>query len=220
MTDRPIIFSAPMVRAWLEGRKMMTRRLAWQAPQVAIQVDDGSIEPIKVPSIWQRVNTGDRLWVREGLRRVDESWRYAADDKPVTLLCVDPRVSAMVAWAHHQQRDNVTAIHMPRWASRLTISVTATRLEPLHAITEADAIAEGVELETANPPFYYVPGIYPHSITAVGVEEPGASAVRSFAKLWDHLHGVGAWNRNPDVVVLTGNARQTNIDWPPSGEAA
>jgi hypothetical protein len=105
------------------------------------------------------------------------------------------------------------AIHMPRWASRLTLLVTATKIERLQDISYADAIAEGVEWESADPPFYYVPGIMPHSLTAVGVEEPGGRhAERCYAKLWNHLHGPGSWEANPEVVAITFKPVLQNID--------
>ncbi len=58
-------------------------------------------------------------------------------------------------------------------------------------------------MESADPPFYYVPGIWPHSITAVGVEDGKDHAQRSYAKLWDYINGTGAWAENPWVVAYT-----------------
>lgn len=113
-------------------------------------------------------------------------------------------------------------IFMPRRASRLTLLVTDVRVERLQDISEGDAAAEGVELESADPPFHYVPGIWPHSITAVGVEEPGGRhAARSFAKLWGHINGSESWQANPWVVAVTFTVRARNIDQlAPIAEAA
>jgi hypothetical protein len=107
------------------------------------------------------------------------------------------------------------SIHMPRWASRLTLTVVAVRIERLQAISSSDALEEGVVLESADPPFYYVPGVFPHSITAIGIEEPDVRVphpVRCYAKLWEHLHGAGSWAANPKVLVLTFRVGHFNID--------
>jgi hypothetical protein len=162
MTDHPIIFSAPMVRALLEGRKTQTRRLAWrderdvtvsEAEMVALekkgwQAIDGAdeITTIARPSPWQRVQPGDRLWVREAFETgfmLDENERavgepviwYGADGGPRWL---DPDTGC---W--RDQPRWTPSIHMPRCASRLTLTVTEARIERLQAISEADAIAEG-----------------------------------------------------------------------------
>lgn len=114
------------------------------------------------------------------------------------------------------------SLFLPRWASRLTLLVTDVRVERLQDISEWDAVAEGVELESADPPFHYVPGIWPHSITAVGVEEPGGRhAARSFAKLWGHINGPESWQANPWVVVVGFSVHARNIDQlAPIAEAA
>lgn len=220
MADHPIIFSAPMVRALLSGAKTQTRQLAWRwvkdRDERHLSNDDAN--GTHQPSPWQRVRPGDRLWVREAawipphpdeisesdLRCGADTWEpsYHADGP-------DPYVEDYRRWDWKSR----PSIHMPRWASRITLHVEAVRVERLRDISEGDAIAEGVEMESADPPFYYVPGIYPHSLTAVGVEEPGGRhATRSFAKLWNTLHGPGAWDANPEVVVLQFRVVKGNID--------
>lgn len=105
------------------------------------------------------------------------------------------------------------SIHMPRRASRLTLEVTDVRVERLQDISDKDAEAEGVEWGSADPPFYYVSGIWPHSVTAVGVEEPGGRhAARSYLKLWDHINGHGSASRNPFVVAISFRPHLMNID--------
>lgn len=129
---------------------------------------------------------------------------YVADGEPVDCPLGEWK------WGKHRQ-----GMHMPRWASRLTLTITATRIEPLQVITAEDAAAEGVEMESADPPFYYVPGIWPHSLTAVGIEEPGGRhAERSYEKLWSLLHTAEGqrWEDNPDVLVLTFHVARGNID--------
>lgn len=166
MTDRPIIFSAPMVRALLAGRKTQTRRLA--------------------SSPLAKVQPGDRIWVREA-----HALSANPDLKPWYRLdhpeakAAGPRVD--VKWR--------TSIHMPRWASRITLHVEAVRVERLQDISEADAEAEGVTPATEPPTAAAL-------MTAVGrgaVFMPHRSA---FANLWNSLHGPDAWDANPEVVVL------------------
>src|SRR5690606_14173331 len=129
MTVRPIIFSAPMVRAILEGRKTQTRRPAWQAPRVFIQTDGEPPEPILVPTVWQKTEPGDLLWVRETWAESAHGPVYKAD-----VLGADTD-----GWGWRP------SIHMPRWASRITLEVTDVRLQRLQEISEEDARAEGAK---------------------------------------------------------------------------
>lgn len=196
MVDRPIIFSAPMVLALLAGRKTQTRRLA--------------TSPLR------RVEIGDRLYVREHWS-ADRAWDDVAP-RDMPSVTVPYLTLADGVWhkcdsalrGKHRQ-----GMHMPRWASRLTLVVDAVRVERLQLLTASDAIAEGVEMESADPPFYYVPEISDHALTGVGIEEPGGRhAERSYGKLWDLLHTkVGErWQDNPDVVALTFRVERSNID--------
>ena len=238
MADRGIIMSAPMVKALLDGRKTQTRRLAWRLarpnedlPGSLLQIEgDGLVGKATrfKPTVWQKAQPGDRIWVKETHWRLGrwakdgktktgrQRWRFRAAGKKV--LFYEPQE------AYQGQRRGIDepamywlrpSIFMPRWASRLTLIVTEVRRQRLQAISEDDALAEGVEFETADPPFWYVPGITPHSLTAVETRE-GASA--SYAKLWNHLHGKDAWAENPEVVALTFTVHQINIDQ--IGEAA
>jgi hypothetical protein len=210
MADHPIIFSAPMVLALLDGRKTMTRRLAMTRRKKQFEFGAVGVEPF--PSPWQRVGVGDRLWVREALVYETGMWWYAAEKGRVALS--PPHVSAGIAWAHHYSRDKAPSIHMPRACSRLTLIVTATKIERLWDISDADCMAEGIVFETADPPFYYVPGL-PHNLTGVGIEERAdlmPHAVQCFRKLWMHLHGRECWGENPEVVALTFTVHKQNID--------
>lgn len=266
MTDRPILFSAPMIRAIIReieqpgtGKTQTRRMISPQPPSVeAVRARCGAdygwwrspamgdwraVGPVWAvrdimgcePSIRVPHATGDRLWVREtvacgacapskpsewapsfwrreqGTPRNPNGLWYMADD----MAPVRP-ITSRGKW--------VPAIYMPRWASRITLTVTEVRVQRLQEISEADALAEGVEFETADPPFWYVPDIWPHSITAVGVEEPGGRhPQRSFAKLWDHINGTKpgrAWSDNPWIVALTFSAGRHNIDAAQRAEAA
>jgi hypothetical protein len=188
MTDRPIIFSAPMVRALLAGTKTQTRRLA--------------TSPLR------RVEAGDRLYVREhwrGRARMDayapreftmdrSRIAYLADGKPVDCPLGEWK------WGKHRQ-----GMHMPRWASRLTLVVVDTVIEPLETISERDALAEGLERKDDWLPMYRGSDALPWR-----AEFP----VDAYRDLWDSLHpGEGQrWQDNPDVVALTFRVERGNID--------
>lgn len=212
MADHPIIFSGPMVRALLESRKIMTRRLAWQD-----RLDRRTKERTPRRSPWQRVSVGDRLWVREKLAAM-ANWGLWHDAGPVPdvlefLDVIDPRGGALLEkYAPTEATDSVRipSIHMPRWASRLTLTITGVKIERLQDISEVDAQAEGViEDDGSEPGIWYIPGtggvIDMEPITA---DNP----VKVFAGLWRALHGADSWQENPEVVALSFTIQQANID--------
>lgn len=165
MRDRGILFSAPMVRALLDGRKTQTRRLA-TSPLAMVKV-------------------GDRLWVREALNWSPEDGciRYSADG---TVLR-----KSLIPDGFQITRTHVPSMHMARWASRLTLTVTDVRRHPVQEISVQDALAEGVDCEWRGVP----------------VRE-----VESFKSLWEQLHGATAWEKNPDVVAVSFTVAHGNID--------
>lgn len=178
MTDRPIIFSAPMIQALLANRKTMTRRYAWRT--------SGQDDAENFPTVWQSARPGDRLWVRESLQRYERApptAQYVADitGVPAPLGHMrHPNGAALWQW----YKNRIPSIHMPRWASRLTLVVTATRIEPLREISDEDAVAEGVLARDAAHP-------------AEGQHR------RRFEELWKTLHGEESWDANPEVVVVS-----------------
>lgn len=217
MTDIPILFSAPMVRALLEGRKTMTRRLAWKSEPVWCEggvIRDASggqedyIEPHFLtqgkPSRWQRVTPGDRLWVRESLDlRGDRPdlpiWRasYRADGAPLDLSV--PANLAFAEGKSGQRRGRfINSIHMPRSFSRITLIVETVKIERLQDISEDDAKAEGCKA------FGPLPG-GDHSV-------PTGGAADAFGMLWSSLHGSESWNANPEVVAISFRVIKSNID--------
>lgn len=132
MKERPILFSGPMVRAILDGRKTMTRRVIKNVPEIlmtgkAIPELMGAYKKAWVTTC-PYGQPGDRLWVREKWACLDPTKRtrvlYAVDRGPKDYLWHSP-------------------IFMPRWASRLTREITAVRVERVQDITEEDAWAEG-----------------------------------------------------------------------------
>lgn len=191
MTDRPIIFSALMVRALLDGRKTQTRRMAWRRWKEA--------ETGLRPTIWQSVKPGDRLWVREAHYLTDDGDHeyavYAADEMATAQHINDvgniaARHGLGTEWLSRHTKCH-PSIHMSRWASRLTLIVTDTRLERVQDISEEDAIAEAA-------PMLHI--------------DPESVAPTRFAAVWNTLHGPAAWDRNDEVVALTFTVHKCNID--------
>lgn len=201
MTDRPIIFSVPMIRALLEGRKSQTRRMAWKLWR------DPDMRDEMRPSKWQRVQPGDRLWVRESGVQLGNAtddgrerdgyevcgFRYTSDGSTIYLPG---------KFEGHDYEASRPSIHMLRWASRLTLTVIAVRVERLQDISEEDARAEGMA------------DIGDAEMKRIGIDGLVASTSgrRSFWLLWDHLHGPAAWNANPAVTVINFDVAKRNID--------
>ena len=196
MAERPILFSAEMVRAILEGRKTQTRRAIKPVPSFngggachdadALQQD--YVEPYWVfPKICKYGKPGDTLWVREAWR----AWSQYDDWPPSRLppgVDVQYIADASAPWASRCRSPRF----MPRWASRITLRITDVRVERLQDISVADAKAEGCE----NP--------------LIGAEAPAAGPGvfladerTSFARLWNHINGPGAWRDNPWVWALS-----------------
>lgn len=185
--ERPILFSGPMVRAILDGRKTQTRRVMKPQPEYRakrkLQWSWGTrqwlnghtpTDHCKHCSMWNSENPYgqpvDRLWVRETFAVcADNNIFYKADGKP------DPWDG--IKWK--------PSIHMPRKASRITLEITGVRVERLQDISPTEACKEGI-FEDGNycsePPLPY--------------------PVATFKKLWNSINGPGSWVANPWVWVI------------------
>jgi len=191
MRERPILFSAPMVRAILAGSKTQTRRAL--APDLFISSGGAVVRMASAGPATTGIREahcpywrepGDRLWVRE-------TWAvgHNADHlKPSEMDVGGWRIH----YAASEERGGLLwrpSIHMPRWASRITLDVTGVRVERLQDISEADAVAEGA------PSADLASGrecIFPHQ----GTHRWG------FRLLWESINGAGSWDANPWVWVL------------------
>jgi hypothetical protein len=183
--ERPILFKSAMVWAIQAGKKTQTRRIVklpplqpwqlnnkgWHFIESNHSIDDcnnyiagfgdgtGTIINIKCPygkPAFAPFNLpADRLWVRE-------TWGLTVEDT-VCYRADEPR-SIVTRWR--------PSMFMPRWASRITLEITAVQVKRLQDIGEADARAEGV------------------------------TAVCAYRKLWEKIHGPGSWDANPYVWVV------------------
>lgn len=235
MADRPAIFAAPAVLSLLAGHKTQHRVLA--------------------TSPLAKSKPGDRLWVRESWRIDDdvcEAWdavavpcigwiQYQADGaseevSAPSFKAVDDLARGkrqIVDWDHLPSGYR-PSIHMPRWASRLTLVVEDVRFQRLHEISEADALADGVPFGCEHDPIaeihgekagrtycpkcggYGTHGALGDGLGVIEVDCSGCdTAIKLYRNLWDSMHGDKpgqSWDDNPEVVALTFSAHRCNID--------
>ena len=245
MADKPILFSGPMVRALLDGRKTQTRRVLKGAPAdapkdaVAYQphpedhahiwaIDSRGIGPDEYASrtpfslrpgaveYWRSATLpyaiGDRLWVREAWSFVaDNCWTVSELQRMRNMVKVDLFYRADPPEMHRSVDRWFSSIHMPRWVSRLTLTVTDVRVQRLQEISEADVIAEGVEHRCWD----VIEGWSACRFNAfkAGV---GETAVEGYQLLWNSINGPGAWDVNPWVVAASFTVGRHNIDQVPA----
>lgn len=173
MKCRPIILSAPMVRAVLEDRKSQTRRVVkpqpiWIAePDVPFKTEDA--DPQGVISCPYGI-TGDGLWARETYSIIEDRVAYKADEVNGVIPYHYCLKVGQWKWK--------SPISMPRWASRILLEVTDVRVERLQDISAHDALREGVGHDGMGNP------------------------VVDFQNLWEKINGPGSWAANPWVWVV------------------
>lgn len=192
---KPILFSTPMVKAILEGRKSQTRRVVkpqppedafecpyWYAPGFVGK--DGELVPGKhvfgisaLDGEWGirfPYQPGDILWVRE-------TWYYESEGDRYVYKASSPDYPVNVGVG---QRGWRPSIHMPRKAARLFLVVKDVRVERLQEITEEDAIAEGIRIGIGGEPYF--------------------SCRDAFVALWDGINGKKyPWESSPWVWVIS-----------------
>ncbi len=212
MTDRPILFSDPMVRALLEGRKTQTRRVL--KPQPLFDAADECIGQ----AFASKFEPGDRLWVKEThcgfLGTLPSDWertgtRTSAMPCGETVHLHYRADGGEIPWPHLKWKPS---IYMPRWASRLTLLVTDVRVQRLQDIegqhpTESDAIAEGVNAIHHGDGEYYYSAFRtePHP-------KNWCDPADAFRELWNSIHGPDAWAENPWVAAISFDVVKANID--------
>jgi len=209
MTERPILFSAPMVNAILEGRKTQTRRMMevqppdWydgyvdKASNDAFAVWLGETEKddatqggeLKFPY----GNEGDTLWVRENFRfgtGYDNVKPSAVPKEPFVKIWYEADGDT----PPHGFGKQRPSIFLPRYFSRLTLRITDIRVERLQSISEEDAQAEGAA--------YHNGGAIGNSGWRHDLKDVHPTARQSFGRLWCEINGRESWDSNPFVWVI------------------
>jgi hypothetical protein len=211
--ERPILFSGPMVRAILEGRKTQTRRV------VRMHVDchnDPDLLPTRdLMDLYNEEcpdegvlgitcpygNPGDRLWVREtwthtgtGVWSIADARRGPLDGKVIYRATDEEPCKG--CW--------FPSIFMPREFSRITLEVVKMRVEKLQEISISDAIAEGVGDVLKDEKHPLREATVARGVWVGGEEqgEPWATEVDAYAALWESINGESSWDKNPWVWVV------------------
>lgn len=188
-----IIFSAPMIHALLANRKSQTRRLTSS----------------RWLSLNERLEEGQPcwLWVREAWRldslTVESAgvvFRASPSDLPRKIL-TSTLANAKLTSAREGWR---SPLHMPRWASRLTLELLDIRVQKLQELSEADAIAEGVERAPGGNGW--------RNYQSPASDRPFDKPVDSYRSLWLTLHGGEAWSQNPVIVAIRFRTHARNVD--------
>jgi hypothetical protein len=203
-----------MVRALLDGRKTQTRRIFKGAEKnenglwhvfgsgggvIGVAEEDVGNEAVG----YLPIQVGDRLWVREAWRTL-QKWddlkpSHLADDASKITYEADPENRNKV-WAFGKLRPSM---FMPRFASRLTLTVTEVRVERLQDISEEDARAEGCPVTWDGKPYDPPPP---------EVDSWQGYGRYSFCLLWSKINGPGSWDANPWVAAYTFTVERRNID--------
>ncbi|MEQ1828048.1 MAG: hypothetical protein ABL921_18955 [Pirellula sp.] len=226
MKESPILFNAPMVRALLDGRKTQTRRVLkhgssttqplrigphpyssgkylierWEETERSF-TNFGRTDCIKCPF----GSVGDTLWVRE-------TWYPCSTFDPTdgigALYRADPWRNGnepSVKWK--------PSIHMPRWASRITLEITSVRVERVNDISEEDAIAEGCVREKVTQAWVddCEPGSKARELAEI-LKGGYMTARWVFENLWSSINGKGSWELNPWVWVIEFRRESSNAN--------
>lgn len=191
MTVRPILMSAPMVRAIIDGSKTQTRRVASKLvrhPDLGNLYTPGALVLEGEPQhVIERAcpygRPGDRLWVRE-------AWApHPQDPCTVFYRATVEAETGFPVWSGPWR----PSIHMPRRASRITLEITGVRVERLQDISEVDARAEGIDYDPGEGGVFHVRSLAGCcSDTAAG----------SYRKLWEQINGPESWASNPWVWAV------------------
>jgi hypothetical protein len=194
MKERPIIFSTPMVKAILAGRKTQTRRILKRSTEFKGPYNPAYVESHKDHKGWARIcpygSPGDRLWVRE-------TWGHTGHG---VWKVSDARMASLNGKVVYRADDDTPggwfpSIHMPREFARIFLKVTDVRVERLRDISEYDAKAEAPPEPTVRKTR--------HQIAQSGTSNVGSGVRDDFRHLWESINGAGSWDKNPWVYALT-----------------
>ncbi|EPA2391887.1 TPA: hypothetical protein ACRMT2_001629 [Pseudomonas aeruginosa] len=189
--ERPILFNDQMVRAILEGRKTVTRRVVKPQPDfLGSMVDPNTPFKTLDAGLHARITCpygepGDRLWVRETWGLQVRSYGGGAGEFIVYRATNPDAIYCKSSEGREYPVKWKPSIHMRRHSSRILLEITAVRVERLQDISNDQAIAEGID---THPMGFYGNGC----ITAGG----------AFLELWESINGEGSWAANPWVWVI------------------
>ncbi|EHR9592458.1 hypothetical protein KU915_000157 [Salmonella enterica subsp. enterica serovar Muenster] len=191
MKERGMIFNGEMVRAILDGRKTQTRRpvkFPFRDVNLGCELSGNELAgEVSAGNYWNsRVGQpGDRIWVRETFR---------VHSRATDVATLVYRASVRNSWTEQTHRVPVAvcnkpvtpekwtpSIHMPRWASRITLEITDVRVERLNSISDSDASKEGC---------------------CIADMESGDCLSDVFTRLWTSIYGDDCWQANPWVWVI------------------
>lgn len=215
MKEKPIIFNGEMVRAILAGRKTQTRRIVDRDISNCFDLErDGSLEIMEIENAYGDFDNivdyapyqvGDHLWVREtfipitlgplatdpaALYKCDNDYKHVDGSKIPngTIVYKSTIPNELIKWT--------PSIHMPRWASRITLEITGVRLERLQEITFEDVEKEGLNVARNLPAF----PVYKEEANNIA----GCVSKSMFKELWQSIYADKpgkTWQDNPWVWV-------------------
>ena len=210
--ERPILFSASMVRATLDGSKPQTRRVIKHQRDMEFDINDPTYGPYWLSYATEADGEdakvrcpfgkpGERLWVRETFcieSSKEVTYEPPFDDGRPIRHHNDEHWGPWWQQPHYRATDPTPelevgtgdpgvkwrpSIFMPRWASRIDLEITAVRVERLQSISGPDCWAEGIAHADWDPERY-------------------GSVVECYRDLWESINGPGSWDANPWVWVV------------------
>lgn len=203
MNARPILFSAQMVLAILNGSKTQTRRIisppkgfegATYFPHRAMWATT-----LKESKPSRPFQCGKELWAREAWR-VHKNYNHLRPGLVHSAMggdtgyCVDFRATPRPGDFWGKWRPS---IYMPRWASRIMLTITCVRVERLQSINEENAKWEGIHTFNVRGMEYF------HHRPTAPTEEQFTTAKMAFRDLWQSINGPKSWEENPWVWVIS-----------------
>lgn len=171
---------------------MKSHAISFSTPMLLALREERKSQTRRLGDRYRKIRPGDLLWVREGF-----FGGIGRDkDKPITFK----------ADAEGDRRSWRPPYALPRAASRLTLTVTEVRTERLQDISARDVVAESIDYEKHKC------GCERCATTSTVCPATASSLILEFANLWDSIHGVGAWDENPEIIAISFNVHKCNVD--------